>query len=229
MKREEEKKTPTWKKVALIVIGVAFIGMMVLSSWGMGWLTTFRSVQPLDTLSVQFTFRDDRGQAILTTDRTVYQTGIQQGSPTFLTSALQIQAGKTGAPAVQGVAAYNPYLGQTKFALFGLEYDQMSVGLLGMHAGETKKVAFQFPDPLIANVTAREFDVIGGNFSTSEVGDWIPMGLTTQPRIPELTDPNETAPETFLRIARIVEKTSETAILRYDYPSAEISFSEFPR
>jgi len=229
MKREEEEKTSVWKKVAFIAIGVAFVGMFIFSYWSPFIGTFLRTVQPLDTLSVQFTIRDEGGQAVLTTDRAVYQTAIKNGNPVFFTNILEIQAGKTGSPAIMGVQAINPYLGQAKFGLLGLEIDEMSVGLLGMHAGETRRVDFRFEDPLMVNLTAREFDVIGGNFSQSQVGDWIPVGFSEDPLARDLPGANETPADTVVRMARIVEKTGEGALLSYRYASSEISFAEFPR
>jgi len=229
MKREEEKKTSGWKKAAFIAIGVAFVAMMIFSTWGATWIiNTFRTVQPLDTLEIQFTLRDESGQVVLTTDKTVYQNAFKNGDPVFFTTTLGIVAGKTGNPAIQGVPAYNPYLGEVQFGLLGLEADEMGAALVGLHAGETKKVTFAFEDPLQSEVSEEEFNIIGGNFSTSVVGDWIPIGFSETPLV-DFPGENETPPDTVVRIAKIVEKTNTSALLRYRYSTAEISFAEFPR
>jgi hypothetical protein len=228
MKREKEEKTKFWTKVMLILIAVLFVGMMILSSMGTGWLTTFRTVKPLDTLAMQYTLRDGSGQVILTTDKTVYQTALKNGDPVFYTTTLDILAGKTGNPAIQGVPAYNPYVGEVQFGLLGLEADEMGAALLGLRAGETKKVTFVFEDPLQVDVSEEEFNIIGGNFSTSVVGDWIPIGFSETPRT-DISGENETPPNTVIRMARIVEKTNTSALLGYRYPTAEISFAGFPK
>ena len=228
MKREEEKKKTTfWSRVVLIAIAVLFVGMMIISSWGTGWITSFRTAKPLETLSMQYTIWDENGQVILTTDRAVYQTAVQNGDPVFYTTTLDIQAGKTGNPAIMGVPAYNPYLGEVKFALLGMEADEMGIALVGLHTGETRKLTFQFEDPLQTDFSREEFNIVGGNFSTSTVGDWIPLGFSETPLV-DLPDQNETAPDTVLRMARILEKTDTSALLGYRYATADVSFAEFP-
>ncbi|MDD1656109.1 MAG: hypothetical protein LUO87_01865 [Methanomicrobiales archaeon] len=228
MKREEEKKTPVWKKVAFIAIGVAFVGMMILSSWGMGWLTTFRTVQPLETVELQFTIRDGNGNAILTTDLPTARAALQQGIPVFYASeALPMTAGKTGSPAFTLIPAYNPVIGSTNFALFGQEYDEMSVGLLGLHAGESRTIPFAFNDTYEQTFTAEYLESRGFNFSTLAVGDLVSFGISTTPVVEGLE--NETQEEMAVRTASVVEKTNESATFRFRYATAQLSFAEFPR
>jgi len=228
MKREKEDKTKFWSKVVLVTIAVLFVGMFIFTYYSTTIAGALRTVKPLDTVEMQYTIRDGSGQVILTSDRTVFETAIRKGDPAFFTSALEIQAGKTGNPPIQGVPAYNPYVGQVQFGLLGLEADEMGIALVGLHTGETKKVTFAFEDPLQVDVSEEEFNIIGGNFSTSEVGDWIPVGFSETP-LTDLTGENETPPDSVIRMARIVEKTTTTALLSYRYSTAEISFAGFPR
>ena len=228
MKREEEKKkTAFWTRVMLVLIAVLFVGMMIISSWGMGWLTTFRTAKPLETLAMQYTISDADGHVILTTEKAAYQAAIKKGDPVFYTMPFEVQAGKTGNPAIIGVPAYNPFIGEVQYALLGLEADEMAVALVGLHAGETKKLTFQFEDQLQTDFSEEEFNTVGGNFSTSVVGDWLPLGFSTTPilDLPGQDQPTNTS----IRMARVLEKTDTSALLGYRYATAEVSFAEFPQ
>ena len=225
MKREEEKKTAFWSRVVLIAIAVLFVGMMIISSWGMGWLNTFRTAKPLETVALQYTLRDANGQVILTTDKSVYQAAVQRGDPVFYTSTLDIQAGKTGNPAIIPVPAYNPNVGTVQFGLLGLEADEMAIALVGLRQGEKKSLTFGFEDPLQTNFSEEEFTTVGGNFSVAEVGDWFPLGFSTTP-IVDLPDQNVPT-DTAIRIAKVLEKTDTSILLGYRYATADVSFDEF--
>lgn len=226
MKREEEKgKTALWSRVVLIGIAVLFVGMMIISSWGTGWITSFRRAQPLDTIPMQYTIRDADGQVILTTDRGVYQTAVKRGDPVFYTATLEIQAGKTGNPAIMPVPAYNPNLGTVQFALLGLEADEMAAALVGMRAGETRKLTFGFEDKLQTDFNEEQFLAVGGNFSAAEVGDWFPLGFSTTP-ITDSADLDEQT-DTAIRVAKVLEKNNASVLLGYRYETADVSFAEF--
>jgi hypothetical protein len=226
MKREEEKKTSVWKKVAFIAIGVAFVGMMILSSWGTGWITMFRTVQPLDTIAVQFTIRDSNGNVIITTDQPIYKAAIQQGIPVlYATEPLSMTAGKTGSPPSTLVPVYNPVIGTTKFALFGEEYDEMSAGLLGLHTGESRTIPFAFNNTYEQSFTAESLESQGFNFSTLAIGDLVSFGVSTKPVVAGLE--NETREESAVRTAGVVEKTNESATFRFRYATVQLSFDTF--
>jgi hypothetical protein len=228
MKQEEEKRTSVWKKVAFIAIGVAFVGMFIFSYWSPSIGTFIRTVQPLDTVELQYTIRDGNGNAIITTDLPTARASLQQGIPVLYASeALSMTAGKTGSPAFTLVPAYNPVVGSTNFALFGQEYDEMSVGLLGLHAGESRTIPFTFNDTYEQTFTAGYLESRGFNFSTLAVGDLVSFGISTTPVVEGLE--NETQEEVAVRTAGVVEKTNESATFRFRYATVQLSFAEFPR
>ncbi|MDD1651756.1 MAG: hypothetical protein LUO86_01835 [Methanomicrobiales archaeon] len=226
MKREEEqKKIAFWSRVVLICIALLFVGIFVIGPLITPIIGTLRTVKPLETVAMQYTLRDANGQVILTTDKAVYQAAAKRGDPVFYTSTLDIQAGKTGNPAIIPVPAYNPNVGTVQFGLLGLEADEMAIALVGLRQGEKKSLTFGFEDPLQTNFSEEEFTTVGGNFSVAEVGDWFPLGFSTTP-IVDLPDQNVPT-DTAIRIAKVLEKTDTSILLGYRYATADVSFDEF--
>jgi hypothetical protein len=173
---------------------------------------------------------DDNGNTIITTDLPTARAALQQGIPVLYASeALSMTAGKTGSPAFTLVPAYNPVIGTTNFALFGQEYDEMSVGLLGLHAGESRTIPFSFNDTYEQTFTAAYLESQGFNFSTLAVGDLVSFGISTTPVVQGLENANETQEEVAVRTASVVEKTNESATFRLRYATVQLSFAEFPR
>lgn len=226
MRKEKKKETFPWQKVLIIAVGVLFVMMMVLSAMGMSWLQSFRSVAANDSVTIDFTIRDARGQTVLTTDENLYRTNILGGGIAFLTTPLTVRAGYVGNPGYTGVDAVNYYLSspdsQLKFGLLGQELDEMDVGVLGMKKGERKAIQFSFPVETII-FTDYEFAAIGGNFSEAAIGDPVPLGFSETPMVSGLDGYNNTPRNEAIRIGWVINKTGDTLGVDHQYPSADIT------
>lgn len=231
MKKEKKPETFPWKKVFVIAVGVLFVFMMVLSAMGTSWLQSFRTVAANDTVAIDFTLNDALGQAVLTTDQNLYRTDTLRGRLVFLTGPLILRAGYVGNPAITGVDAVNYYLGGSdeimRFGLLGQELDELDVSVLGMKTGEKKTISFTFSDPLTISMMDYEFAAMGGNFTTSSVGDLIPLGLSETPLVSGLDEYNNTPQNAVWRIGTVVNKTADTIDVLHRYPSAVIMVKEF--
>jgi len=231
MKKENKKEIFPWKKVFVIAVGVLFVAMMVLSAMGTSWLQSFRTVMANDSVTIDFTLRDAMGQPVLTSDQNLYQTALTRGYPAFLTSPLTVQAGYIGNQPFTGVLAENYYVSRTgetiKFGILGQELDELDAGVLGMKTGETKTIHFTFSDPLIITMKNYEFMAMGGNFTQTSVGDFVPIGFSESPMVEGMDAYNSTPTNAVLRIAAVINKTADAIEVQHRYPSADITVKEF--
>ena len=227
MKKEKKKEVFPWKKVFVIAVGVVFVAMMVLSAMGMSWLQSFRTVMANDSVTIDFTLRDPNGQPVITSDQNLYQTAVTQGYPSFLTQPLTVRAGYVGNPAFTDLPAENYYLSregiQEDFGLLCLELDELDAAVIGMKVGDTKTIHFNYTDPLIMTEKDYEFTAMGGNFTTTEIGDVIPVGFSETPMIQGLQGSNSTPTNPVVRLGIVINKTADTIQLQHRYPSADIT------
>ncbi len=230
MKKEKKKEEFPWKKVFVIAAGVLFVVMMVLSAMGTSWIQSFRTVTPNDTVLIGYTMRDAAGQAVLTTDQNLYASGITKGQPVFLTAPITVRAGFTGNPAVTGVDTQNYYYNRAgvsmRFGLFGQELDQLDIATLGMKAGETKTIRFNITDPLVLTFKDYEFNDMGGNFSTTRVGDVIPLGLSETPVLQGGDTPVSTPENATWRMGTVVSKGANSLEVSHMYPTADVTVQQ---
>ena len=92
-----------------------------------------------------------------------------------------------------------------------------------MKVGETKTIHFSFPDPLIITLKDYEFTAMGGNFTTSAIGDLVPIGFSETPIVQGLNGTNNTPTNPVLRIGTVVNKTADSLDIQHRYPSADIT------
>jgi len=111
--------------------------------------------------------------------------------------------------------------GVTSYAFFEPELMAIADGAIGMREKGSKTVSFPFGKTMVREMTADQYTLIGGNYSQSAIGMWIPLGFAPQP---EVVLGNETAPETVAtRMAKIVGKGNDTLTVQYGYASADIN------
>jgi hypothetical protein len=195
-------------------------------------LQYLRGVRANDTVTIDFTLKDDMGQPILTTDQSLYTAALQQRGWVFLTSPLSLRAGYIGNPPYTGVNSENYYVSRSgtptvRFAIFGQELDELDAGVIGMKSGDTKTIRFNFTDPLTVTMKNYEFNAMGMNFTTIAVGDPVPLGFSETPMVEGLKGANSTPTNAVLRMATVVRKTNDSVELLYGYPSVDISVKEF--
>ena len=236
MKKEKEKRKENfpWVKVAIIGFSVLFVAMFVLSYlMTAGTLQYFKSVMANDSVTIDFTLRNADGQAILTSNPTVYQGVKNRGGLIFFTrNPPQLLAGHIGNPPVTGVSiddtttAFNEP--QPEFALLGQELDELDAAVLGMRAGDSKTIHFMFSDPLAANLSSAEFNAIGGMFNSTSVGNWLCcLGFSSVPLVQGLNGVNNTPSQYLYRPMEVIAKTNDSITLQHRFPTADITVKEF--
>ena len=92
-----------------------------------------------------------------------------------------------------------------------------------MRPGEARTVSFAYGEnTLEMDVNEEDAAGLGLNFTEWEVGDMVPLGLTTSPDIPV---GNDTAEAPALRIGKITAKTTDSMVITYRYGSADVTLN----
>jgi len=231
MKPDKKGRTDTkksggmdWKKAALIIVGVLFAVTMIVSSLGTGWLVGMKAIQAGDSVVVEYTLRDPAGRAALTATERFYTSAYQNGELVWYTGPLSLIAGGATGEMVAPVPAFRDDYGEADFALFGQEQNQIAASLPGMKQGQTQRITFSDTDQFGQEITAEQFDQMGGNFTVARIGDQFPLAFMTSV---EESDGENTTIRYAVRTAYVTGKDEQNISISYAYPVADISIVQF--
>ncbi|MDK2974764.1 MAG: hypothetical protein PWP08_1135 [Methanofollis sp.] len=230
MVAKPQKRTPETKKsgkktktqIAMLVFGVLFAVAMV-ASYLTPAMSAFKSVQPGDSVTFDYTVRDAAGVPVLTTSQTALVDTYNSGQVGFLTSQMTLVAGENASSRVTPVAIYLPDGTTAEFALLESEVNDLTTGILGMHEREVKTIPLTLSD-LPEEIDATGADQMGINFTEAQVGDrfTIAMTITDDPTI--FTDPTNQIP--YIRVGMITGKTNDTLSVNFGYSTADVTVSK---
>lgn len=220
--KKKKKAASSWnaKKIGIIIVCVAFAVIMVVSSLGSGWLLSLNPIKSGDSVIVGVTFYDGMNRPVLTTNPRIFNASLDAGEIIWMCGQLSMRANETSQKQLISIPCYNYYYGESKFALFSPEWDTIAMNVDGLRKGENKKVLLPSLQGFERNMTAEEFDGIGGNFTTVGIGDQIILAFAENPTVN--LDENVT-PEYVIRTAYVTGKSAESVRVNYAYPVAEIS------
>lgn len=225
----KEKKTGSgWslQKVGIIVIGVSFAIIMVVSSLGMSWLITLNPATAGDHATVAFTLYDEMGRPVLTSDLKKFNQTYEAGNTVWMCGPLSMYVGETSSKEIVPVPVFNYMYGESRYALFSAEYNAIAQGIAGMRQGDTKKIAISSLGGLEREMDVEQFEAIGGNFTMVVPGDQIILGFAEQPTSSVKT--NET-PSIVIRTGYVTSKTADGIRVNFAYPTAEVSIRELTK
>ena len=83
VKKKKEESTKLVSKILIVCVCVLFVGLMILSGMGTGWLTIFTSVKAGHTVVIDYTLFDAAGKPIVTSEKSMYDQSLAQGSGIF--------------------------------------------------------------------------------------------------------------------------------------------------
>ncbi|NYT06639.1 MAG: hypothetical protein GKC05_00055 [Methanomicrobiales archaeon] len=212
-----------WTKVAMVVLGVGFVVVMIVTSLGTGWLVGMKPAQSGDVAVIGLTIRDDLGRAVLTTDERLYTDSIQNGNFIMITGPIQLIVDGNSSKVVEKIPAYHPSIGNGYFGLYNQEFNKVSASLVGMKNGETKRIKFDTYPESLQNITEEQFNSAGGNFTSVNVNDQLMLSIW-DPESTENTD--NTTPVIPVRIVKIKEKGENYLIIDNGYSSADITIRQ---
>ncbi len=215
----EEPGTPFWSKVVLVSIGLLFVFLMIFSTMGSSWLNVFQTVKPGAVVLTDVTIRDDANRPILTTSEPVYTAAASGNRSVFLVSPFTVDAGLEYNDTVKTVPILAPQSGYN-YTLTGDEYNAIAQGVIGMHPGGTKTIRLDTNVTEEQNLSAQEFDQIGGDFANASVGD--EMVFSRVENMEALYD-NTTTPTYALRTTHIVNKTDDSVTLSLSLAKADLT------
>ena len=220
-RKEPRKKDKDWQKtLSRLFIVIILFACVVGFSLSFSFFSIFKKAEAGDIVTVDYTLYYDEGYPIISSDQYVVQKGYEEGIPVALTNPLQLQAGSLQSENIIPVNVYQYYLGNTQYALLDLEVDAMSSDVEEMHVNDVKKIDLEFAPGLTYNISAEQFDSVEGlNFSEAAVG------LLMFPDLSGTYNVSGNA-TTIIRPSVIIEKTNDTAVLRYGYSFAEIQVND---
>jgi hypothetical protein len=218
VKKKKEDSTKLVSKILIVCVCVLFVGLMILSGMGTGWLTIFTSVKSGDTVELDYTVYDSSGNPLLTSDQQIYNQRINSGYGIIFSKPLIVTANKSLAQPLFPVQVYISQSGGSKqFGFLKSEYDTISVAIIGMKSNEQKKINLGAVDPITEILTNDQMKKLNLNLTMVDVGESIVLPISETNR----ETPNST-PVEYLRIVQIFNKTSEGVILNYNLPSIDV-------
>lgn len=219
VKKQAEKSKKQWTKILAVVAGVLFVVLMVVSSMGMSWMTSLRSVQPGDVVVLDYTINDAQGNPMITSDQSLYKSLTTAGKGVILSKQLTVTANQSLVKSVYPVQVYTPQSGwATQYAIFASEYDVLSNSVVGMKSGSTKTVPIISGSPMTQFWSKEQLTKNKLNLTEVSVGDAIALGISENPLA---ADKNTTS--YYLRIGQISEKAPEGVTIDFAHPSYVIS------
>jgi hypothetical protein len=215
---QKGKKT-SWNttKIAMMVFGVGFVIIMILGSLGMGWLTGLHPATTGDSVLIDYTIQDNQGMPVLTSNPRIFNATLDQGRLCILTNYLTIPVNAT-MNASNGAVVYTfpDATGTAQVGIFSSEYNSIATAISGMKDQETKELSFPDKDGLTWNMTVKDFQTIGGNYTTARVGDEVLMNFAKNPEI-NVDDTQPTPDNYYYRVGYIKEKTADGVIIDFGY------------
>jgi hypothetical protein len=215
-----------WTKAAMVIGGVGFVAVMIVTSLGTGWLVGMKPARDGDVAYCDVTLKDGQGRTVFTTNQRIFNATLEEGNLAWLANPLPIPVNVTTGNLVEPIAAYFPGGGQTPFAFLGTEYNEIAEGLVGMKDKETRRITFTQNPEFQREMTEDEFVGIGGNFSEAREGDQLIFGFTTAPMIGA---GDNSTPGYALRTVTITNKSAESVTVMYGYSAADITVLQISR
>jgi hypothetical protein len=229
-KNKDTKKTGSgWNltKIAIVVVGVLFVVLMVVSSLGLQSVNVFAGIKPGDVATVSFTVRDDLGRAIVTSDKNVFNKSYQNGDTVFYSQPLQVQANTTTTANLSRIPVIIDNSGTVyQFGLFRDEMNLISHSITGMKTGQQTTINFEMPyERLENNLTREQFDnIVSGthkNSSSYIPGDQMILAFSENPIVN--LNPNTTPPDQYFRTFYVEDINNNSVIIKGGYATADLT------
>jgi hypothetical protein len=219
VKKKKEESTKLVSKILIVCVCVLFVGLMILSGMGTGWLTIFSSVKSGDTVVIDYTLFDAAGKPIVTTEKSTYDQAVAQGSGIFGSKQITITANQTMEKPIYSILVYPSNGGKVQqLALFSSEYNALSSGIIGMRVNEQKRIAISPNTTMTYDWSAERLALNKINLSEITVGDSFFMGVSDNPEAAA----NNTTASAFLRIGEVTKKSPEGLVVNFSFPAIDV-------
>jgi hypothetical protein len=219
VQKKNEAQTARWKQVLVVGACILFVGLMILSGMGTGWLTMFSSVKPGDVTVIDYTIYNSAGIPVITSNEQVYKKAVASGTYPLATKQVSVVANKSLGTSLFPVDVYSSNGGSSQFAIFATEYNAISSGLVGMKLNQKKTVALPVTSSMSQIWSAEQLSRNKVNITDVQVGQMFSMGVSDDPQ--DLAT-NATA-KSYLRLGEITRKTASDIVVDFGYPTADIT------
>jgi hypothetical protein len=218
-KKKKEETTKLVSKILIVCVCVLFVGLMILSGMGTSWLTIFTSVKAGDTVVIDYTLFDAAGKPIVTTEKSIYDQAVAQGSGVFGSKQITITANQTMEKPIYSVMVYPSNGGKVQqLALFSSEYNALSSGIIGMRVNEQKRIPISSNIPMTYDWSAERLALNKINLSDITIGDSFFMGVSDNPEAAA----NNTSANSYLRIGEVANKSPEGVVVDFSFPVMDV-------
>ena len=208
----------------------AFIIFILLScvlgfSLTFSFFSIFKTAEAGNYVAIDYTIYYTEGLPIITTSSNVVENMYKQGyTGTGITNRYVMRAGSTQTERIVPVNAYVSGDGVVPFGIYGSELDAISAKTVGMHINDVARVNFKYNINMVENLSAFEYGMIGGNFSSAQIGQIVPDLAVISESIDSAT--GNTTSTLLRRPAVIVDKTEDRIYLNLGYEYAQIQVTQ---
>jgi hypothetical protein len=229
-KNKDNKKAGSgWNitKIAIVVVGVLFVVLMVVSSLGLQSVNVFSGIKPGDTATISYTIRDDLGRAVVTSDKVVFNKSYQEGDTVFYSQPIQVQANRTTTTNLTRIPVIIDSSGTVyQFGLFRDEMNLISNSITGMRTGQQATINLVMPFERLENNLSREqFDnIVSGthkNASSYVPGDQMILAFSENPIVK--LDPNTTPVDQYFRTFYVESINNDSVVIKGGYSTVDLN------
>lgn len=218
-KKQKEQKVRTIYKVLVVLGCVLFVVLMIVSSMGTSWLSAFKAVKPGDTVTIDYTIRDNNGNPLVTSNQQVYLQQARENKTVLFSQQLVFTANKSTVKPLIALPVYSGYSSWSgTFALFGGEHDAISEGIVGMKVNEQKTIAIPFTSSMTETWTTDQIKSQGLNVSEVHIGDLLAMAVSNSDTLAV----NATESSYSVRLGEVTSKSSESITINFGYPAIDV-------
>ena len=151
---------------------------------GTSWISSFATVKPGDSVVIDYTLYNSNGYPLITTDLSQYQQAMSTGMGLIYAKQITLAANQSWPAYVYPVQIYTAQGGWSKqFAIFSMEYNAISSGVVGMKANQKKRISFPDNGTMIQFFSAASLQQNNVNSSELAVGDSLSMGVSDTPEL----------------------------------------------
>jgi len=227
--KKTQPKTPksdtsSWMKWAYVGIALIFAVAMV-GTYLAPMFEKKPTAQVGNTAVIGYTILDEDGRPLITTDQNLLASEYEKGNFVLLTYGLEMPVGAqvSGENIAPIPIAYPETNGTVGAGLLGFETNAISVGLVGMQAGETKTISFSYGEnDFEMNLSEEDANDIGLNFTEAEVGEPFLREFMVSS---DITIGNETNQTPTLRFWKVTDKTDDSMAVTCRYGSARVTLN----
>ena len=142
-----------------------------------------------------------------------------QGRDIFVSKQLTITSNRTMENPIYAVPVYSSTGADVQqLAIFSLEYNAISSGIIGMKVNEQKRIALSSGIPMTHELSVEQLAISKINLTDISLGDNFFMGISDNPE--EVT--NSTTANTYLRIGEVATKYPDGIVVDLSYSMVDV-------